>query len=64
MTDRERAMMFHRGFGDGAKRSAKKHPTDPAYMAGWRAGTEAFTDAFGLWAQEQGIQPDGLWVLR
>lgn len=64
MSDRERAMMFHRGFGDGAKRSAKRHASDPAYMAGWRAGTEAATDAFGRWAQEQGINPENSWVLR
>jgi hypothetical protein len=64
MSDRERAMMFHRGFGDGAKASAKKHPSSADYMAGWRAGSEAATSAFGRWAMEQGIEPDGLWVLR
>lgn len=64
MTDRERAMMFHRGFGDGAKASARRHPDNADYMRGWRAGSEAFTTAFGQWAMEQGVNPDGAWVLR
>lgn len=64
MTDRERAMMFHRGFADGAKRSAKKHADNADYMRGWSTGSEAMAEAFGRWTQEEGIRPDGLWVLR
>ena len=64
MNERERAMMFHRGFRDGAGANAKKHPQSPDYMAGWRKGSESFTDAFGAWAVTEGIDPDPLWVLR
>lgn len=61
---RERLMLFHRGFGDGARASAKKLPNDEDYMAGWKRGSEAVTDAVGNWSRDEGILPDAFWILR
>jgi len=38
---RERRVMHHRGFGDGAKFSAQKFPEDPDYMEAWEKGLAA-----------------------
>lgn len=37
----ERRMLFTKGFGDGAKASAQKHPDLQDYMSGWHAGRKA-----------------------
>jgi len=38
-------MLFEKGFGDGAKSSAQKHPQEPDYMTGWEAGRLARAEA-------------------
>lgn len=55
MSPDERRTLYFRGFGDGAKVSAIKHPDDRDYLAGWRAGNAACTDATLAYADLHGL---------
>ena len=58
MTDKERSMLFVRGFGDGAKGSAYKHPDQPDYMAGWKKGAAKLTIATIRYENANGLVVD------
>ena len=57
MTPTDRRILFHRGFGDGAKCSAIKFPSQPDYMAGWEAGKKACEEACERYRAENGLPP-------
>ena len=46
--DANRIAYFRRGYGDGAKGSAHRHPENADYMRGYRFGTEDASAA--VWA--------------
>lgn len=51
----ERRMMFHKGFGDGAKMSAIKFPNDPDYQEGWVAGHDACASYMNHIIEREGL---------
>lgn len=57
-------MMFHRGFGDGARTSAHKHPDDEDYMRGWKKGNRRASIARIQYANRIGFGGDVDDVLR
>ena len=54
-TPRERQMLFVRGFGDGAKSSAKKHADDVDYCEGYDQGRQALTEAALAYCKEYNL---------
>lgn len=63
-TPQERMMMFHRGFGDGARTSAHKHPDDEDYMHGWDKGNRRARIARLQFANRIGYSGDDGDILR
>ncbi len=61
---RERRMMFMRGFGDGAKFSAKKWPDDPDYEDGWSKGYAARNAAERAFTAENDLPPPSILRLQ
>ena len=49
--DANRVAYFRRGYGDGAKGSAHKHPEDADYMRGYRFGTEDASAALAAFCE-------------
>jgi len=54
-TPDERRMLFAKGFGDGAKGSAQKHPTYPDYMEGWSRGLQARREGVAAYCTENDL---------
>lgn len=55
---RDRRVLFHRGFGDGAKGSNPKLPDYSDYMAGYRRGGQVCAEETDAWCTEQVIAID------
>ena len=58
MTDQERVMLFIRGFGDGARFGAYKHPDSADYMEGWAKGEERVRIAAIQFQNRHGLRPN------
>ena len=58
MTDQERALMFRRGFGDGAKGTAYRYHEDldyRDYMEGYKQGQSECMTALSNYMDEQNL---------
>lgn len=63
-TDLDRALLFRRGFGDGARASAMKHDSEPDYVEGYiegRTEAQAAVDRFRI---RHGLQPGTILRVR
>ncbi len=59
--NREKLMLFLRGFKDGAGMVAQRHPTEPAYVKGYEDGSEARAGACADFCEAIGHDPsDGI----
>ena len=58
MTDQERIMLFLRGFGDGARFGAHKHPESADYMEGWSKGERRARTAAIQFQNRHGLQAE------
>lgn len=50
----EQVMLYRKGFGDGSKMLAKKHPDDPSYELGYTHGLNACGQAVSKFCKDIG----------
>lgn len=55
MSDKDRAMQFRRGFGDGAKSGIIRFPEDLDYMTGHEQGRNELSRALASYVSDNGL---------